>query len=293
MKKKYCFLIDTSADKSILQSKENIEIMPFEIIVNDGKSDKIFCDWKNIDNDTVFEYLAKNYDVKTSQPAVGYIEAKLEELLQEYEKIICIPITKHFSGTYNSVCMVKKDLEKKYGKNRILVLDTRGVSVLQNRYVEEISKLLKQGLDLNEIEKTMKHFYEKFISFVCVTNASQLVKGGRLTGLKALLVKTLNLKLLIRYLDGKLEFQDKSTNLTAAIDKGVQMVHKQLNLDTKKIVNLSIFSNLNEKESDKYVNYIKDKYKDSFKGKIYIGHFPTAIITHLGNNTIAIFVESE
>lgn len=293
MKKKYCFLLDTSADKSILESKENIEIMPFEIIVNDGKTDKIFCDWKNIDNDTVFKYLSENYDVTTSQPAVGYIEAKLEELLQEYEQIICLPITKHFSGTYNSVCMVKKDLEKKYGKNRIWVFDNKGVSVIQNRYVEEISKLLEAGMDLIEIEKELKYFYKKFIAFVCVTNASQLIKGGRLTGLKALLVRTCNLKLIIKLMDGKLEYYDKSTNLKAAIDKAVQMVHKEMNLDVKKIKNISIFSDLEKAESEKYVDYIKDHYKNSFKGNFSVGHFPTAIITHLGNHTISIILESE
>lgn len=292
--KKYCFLMDTSADPKISKQFKDVHVMQFGIIVKEGNSEeKTFIDWENITRDEIFKYFAKNADVKTSQPSYGFIEAKIEELLQEYEKVICIPISKHFSGTYNSCCSVKKALDKKFGKNRILIVDGRGLSYMNTNYLIEIKKLLDEGKTLEEVEKHLKHACDKYCGFACVTNASQLVKGGRLTGIKALLVKALNLKLVIKFQDGKLDFYDKSTNLPSAIDKGLVLTNKELELPKNKIHGIYIFSDLNEEDTKKYTKYVEGKFPGVEKSKFLLSQLPTAIVTHLGNNSFAVIVQIE
>ncbi|MGL4948578.1 MAG: DegV family protein [Mycoplasma sp.] len=294
MKKKYCFLVDTSSDPSIMNLDENISVMHVEIIASKNGAETIYTDWKDISREKVFELLANGYDLKTSQPSIGFIEAKIEELLEEYEYVFVLPLTKHFSGTYNSCVSVKKDLEKRYGKNRIMVADSRSISFMQNELLLLIKSLIEKGLEMNAIEKEIKNFHERFLFSTAITNATQLIKGGRLTGLKAILVKALNLKLILKYREGKLEFADKSTNLNAAIDKIVALNASELKLEKNKVKRVIVMSDLESKEdTEKYFEYFKSKFSTYFNGEIEIGLLPTTIITHLGNHSFTIFVEIE
>lgn len=294
MKKKYCFLVDTSADIGVKKLGDNVHVMPIGIIATskDGQ-EKIYADWVDITREQLFELFAQGYDMKTSQPSIGYMETKMEELLTEYEQIYCLPISKNLSGTYSTACSVKKDLEKKHGKNRILVVDTRGLSIIINEYIVKINALIKQGYTLDGIEKEIRDYYKNFSGFTCVTNVTQLIKGGRLTGIKGLLVKALGLKLVIKLEDGKLEFADKSTNLNNALDKGVNICKKTLNIPKNKVKSIGFFSDLSKTETDNYLKYIKELCKDIYTGDIYVSHFPATIATHLGINSVSVIVEIE
>lgn len=291
--KKYCFLMDTSCDPALVKQIKDVYVMPFSIVVKENNVEKSFTDLEDITRDEVFKYFAKNADVKTSQPSVGYIEAKMEELLLEYEKIICIPISKNFSGTYSSCISVKKSLDRKFGKDRILVIDGRCVSYVYTNYILKIKRLLDEGKSLAEVDKEMKNCSDKYCGFTCVTNATQLVKGGRLTGIKALLVKALNLKLVIKFQDGKLDFYDKSTNLYSALDKGIVLLNKELDLARNKIIGIFIYSDLNEEDTKKYTKYIEEKFPSTTKDKIQQLKLPTVIITHLGNNSLTLIIQVE
>ncbi|MGL4950386.1 MAG: DegV family protein [Mycoplasma sp.] len=294
MKKKYCFLIDTSADPSIKKLDPNINVMHVEIIAAKDGKEQIYSDWLNITREKVLELLAKGYDLKTSQPSIGFIEAKIEELLAEYEYVFVLPLTKYFSGTYNSCVSVKKDLEKKFGKNRILVADSKSISYMQNSLLLFIKNLVEKGADMATIEKEIKGFDEKFMLITSITNATQLIKGGRLTGLKAILVKALNLKLILKFRGGKLEFADKSTNLNAAIDKMVTIVANDMKLEKNKVKRVVIMSDLPTKaETDASSTYLKNKLKPYFSGNFETGLLPTTIITHLGDYSFTFYLEIE
>ncbi|MGL4951529.1 MAG: DegV family protein [Mycoplasma sp.] len=294
MKKKYCFLVDTSSDPSIVNLDSNISVMNVEIIAAKNGKEDIYSDWIDISREKVLDLLGKGYDLKTSQPSVGFIEAKIEELLQEYEYVFVLPITKHFSGTYNSCVSVKRTLEKKYGKNRILVADSRSISYMQCALLLKIKDSVEKGLDPNAIEKVIKNFDDKFIFTTAITNATQLIKGGRLTGLKAILVKALNLKLVLKYRGGKLEFADKSTNLSAAIDKMIINIVTDLKLSKNVVKRVVIMSDLDNKEdTKKCFDEFKTKFSTHFTGEYESGLLPTTIITHLGNYSFSIFVEIE
>lgn len=294
--KEYCFLLDTSGDQDITEILPNdTYIMPFSIIINDGKTEKTYNDWQEISTNQVVEALNHGYDVKTSQTPYGLLYEKVESLLQSYQRIFIFTITKEFSGTYNSFINIKKALEEKYGKDRIIVIDTEALGYMQNIIVQTVKLGLDQNKSISEIEKAIKIINNSLTGFTTITNATQLTKGGRLKGLKALLVKALNIKLVIRYLHGKLDFYDKSFNLAGAIDKGIEAIDKQLNLKKnppRKVLIISDFSN--PEELNKLINYVEMRIStfadDQPIEYIFRKEFPTAIVTHLGPNYFTVLV---
>ena len=289
-KKKFCFLIDTSSDQDAINIHSDTFVIPFGIIINDGKEEKVYDDWYQIDRDSVIEALDKGYDVKTSQPSYGKCYNEVENLLKEFEKVIIFTITKEFSGTYQSYLNIKKALETKYGKDRILVVDSKSLGYMQNECMKLVKKLMDSNKTFGDIEKTVKKYINSYCGFTCITNATQLVKGGRLKGLKAILVKALNLKLIIKYRDGKLDYQDKATKLAGAIDKGFSILEKELNTKKNKINKVCIFIDLPpSNELNDIINYTKLKF-NMFENVEFITDrkLPTAIIAHLGGQSFTV-----
>ncbi|MGL4951528.1 MAG: DegV family protein [Mycoplasma sp.] len=293
MNKNYCFLVDTSADPDIVNLCPDIEVMPINIIVGKNGEEKSFSDWIEITRKEVFQYMAKNYDLKTAQPTYGVIEEKMEKLLNKYKTIYVLPISSGLSGTYDTCIMVKKELEKKYGKNRILVANTKTISYLQSNLLLEIKDYADKGMDVETIENLIKNYEKKYCCATIVSNPVQLIKGGRLKGMKALLVKALNLKLIIKFQDGKLDFEDKAGNTFLAIDKSIAMLAKKLDLSKNKVKSVHILSDLLPEDTKKYTEYFNEKFKSYYSGEILTGHLPTTIITHLGNGSFTIFVDIE
>ncbi len=122
-----------------------------------------------------------------------------------------------------------------------------------------------------------------------------LVSGGRLKGLKAILVKALNLKLIIKYQDGKLDYQDKATKLAGAIDKGFSILEKELNTKKNKIKKVCIFIDLPpSNELNDIINYTKLKF-NMFENVEFITDrkLPTAIIAHLGSQSFTVIAYTD
>ena len=291
--KKYCFLLDTSSDSDGLNIHEDSYVIPFGVIIGSNGQDKLYDDWYGISREEILDALDKGYDVKTSQAPFGIMYEKVEQLLKEYEKVVIFTITKEFSGTYQTYLNIKKQIEDSTGdKERILVVDSRGLGYMQNMAIETV----KKGMDMNksfaEIEKAVKNLISSYCGFTCITNAIQLVKGGRLKGLKAILVKALNLKLIIKYQDGKLDYQDKSLNLFGAMDKGIEMLRKELCLKKNKIKKLVFFSDLKDQnETIELMKYVKMKLNDFDNYEVIENKkFPAAIVAHLGNYSFSVLI---
>ena len=59
----------------------------------------------------------------TSQPPVGYIHDFFSNLVQEGKKVICITVDSVLSGTYQTCCMVAKQVMKEVKGSDIRVVD--------------------------------------------------------------------------------------------------------------------------------------------------------------------------
>lgn len=283
---KIAYLLDSGSSFNIFDEKD-CYFVPMGITVTDGNIEKNHFDDNNFNGDKLKEILAPKSIVKTSQPIIGQIICLIEDLLKSYDKIIIIPFSRHLSSTFNSVLSV----QKQFGNDKVLVADINAMSIIGNWFVNDLKDYISKNNDINQeiLDFLSKNFREHQCGALIVNDSSRLISGGRLKGIKGLIVKTLKLKLIIKY-DGKLEFANKAIHIQDAIDKALDIINETCKFYKNGIKRYAIFADLNdEKENKKYIEYVQSKLKTDY---FYIAKLPNCVQCHTGLNSFSILIES-
>ena len=88
---------------------------------------------------------------KSSMPSVDDFYHAFEKSAKENIPVICICITKKFSGSLQSATVAKGMIEEKYPQAKITVIDSTINTVLQGLFVLEACRLRDMGMDYEEI----------------------------------------------------------------------------------------------------------------------------------------------
>lgn len=284
---KVAFILDTG---SYFKTKEldNVFVVPISIIINSKNEISYYDDSIDISRTQLENFLDGDEQVSTAQPNIFKVEEKINEILKTYEKAIFIPLSKHLSGFYNSL----KNLQETKFKDNLILLDSESVGVDGEWIVEELMQLIDENkieLSQEAISEYISNRKKRICGAVIIANINQLVKGGRLKGLKATIAKTLKMKLTIKF-QGDLEFNSKDLNLEVAVSKALKMINSQNNFSKNGIKNISIMNDLKNKE---YGEEIVQKILRILKIDSYTKSLlPGCIISHVGTDTFSILIES-
>lgn len=286
MSKKIGFLLDTASSYN-LEKKENCCILPINIFIEENGKENIYNENENITREEVYDFINKDNKIKTSQPILGVILEKMNEMISNYDLVIAIPFSKHLSNTFNTI----KSCANQIDKNKILVLDSHPMSITGNWLVEEIEELNKQDVEINQkvLEKLAKKYRDSQCGVVIVNDLKRLIVGGRLSGIKGLLAKTLKLKLSIMY-NGNLSLCTKDLTLEGAINKSIDEINKINNFKKLGIDRVVVFPDLEKQEdNEKCIEILKSKLKVS---NVEYALLPTSVVTHTGTNTFSFIILS-
>ena len=195
--KKIAIVTDSNSSISQKEGKElGISIIPMPFTIN-GKE---YFEDINLSSDEFFELLESGNKVFTSQPSAGNITALWDELLEEYDEILHMPMSSGLSGS----CQTAMLLAEEY-KGKVFVVNNQRISITLKHDVLEALKLIDQGKDAQYIKDILE--VNKFNStiYITVPTLEYLKRGGRLTPLAAALggllkpiQKMLNQKVYVR-----------------------------------------------------------------------------------------------
>ncbi len=110
------------------------------------------------------------------------------------EEIYVVTLSSHLSGSYNSAELGKSLYSEKYGEKKIHVVDSESASCGETQLVEKIVACKEAGLGFEETVKAVETFKRKMRTYFVLDNLETLRKNGRLSGVKALVASTLNIK---------------------------------------------------------------------------------------------------
>lgn len=289
--KKIGFLIDTSASIDYINNKD-VKVLPVKINVNDGKSEKEYDDYVEFKMKDVVHGIKNGYDIKTSQTPYGIIQENIIEMLKVYDRVYCLTISKSLSGQYNSYCQIKKDLDKTIEKDRLIVVDTNALGMDQNYLIEEITNCEKQEMSIDKILSCIKEFTKRRCGGVIIRNLERLIKGGRLTGVKAILAKALNLNLVIEWYNGLLTYNDKSLKFIDAIDKNIANIEKKIKFKDNGIKRLVFYTDISGSEKNEFINYVLKKLDLPNNFKYVCTELPDVVIIYLGIDYFGFYIET-
>lgn len=141
---------------------------------------------------------------KTSMPSVqDYIDAFLP-YVKKNMPILCICLTRKFSGSMQSAINAREELMDKYPHSEIYVLDSQLVTAIQGLFVQEAVRLRNMGLSLHEAVEALKKIRNTGHIFFTTKDLKYLEHGGRIGKAASLAGSVLNIKPLLQYYDGEL-----------------------------------------------------------------------------------------
>ena len=137
----------------------------------------------------------------------------------EAEEIYVVTLSSHLSGSYNSAELGKKLYEEKYGSKKIHVVDSESASCGETQIAMKIMEYKEAGLTFEEAVDKVEKFKRLMRTYFVLDNLETLRKNGRLSGVKALVASTLNIKPVMVGNLGVIEQRGQAIGINKALAK--------------------------------------------------------------------------
>jgi hypothetical protein len=129
----------------------------------------------------------------TSQPGITVFKNLYAYLSCYYDSIIAVHLSRHISGTWQNSKKAAEEISKRTGK-KISIIDSRHLSGSLGLIVYRAALAIEQGMNHDDIIEHMEDWISLALILVSVKTLKFMVRGGRVTPLKGILAKILNLK---------------------------------------------------------------------------------------------------
>jgi len=215
----------TDSNSGITQEQaKNIGVyvipMPFYI---DGE---MFLEGINLSQEEFYKKLNEDANISTSQPSIGELTQMWDELLQEYEEIVFIPMSSGLSGTCQTATMLAIEYADK-----VEVVDNQRISVTQKRSVLDAKMLAEKGKTAAQIKEILEKEKSESSIYITVETLKYLKKGGRITPGAAAVGTILNIKPVLQIQGDKLDAYAKARGKSSA--KKLMLKAIQNDFDTR------------------------------------------------------------
>ncbi len=215
----YKIVVDSCCElpKELLE-RENVERIPLQLEVGDY----IIPDDENFNQK---EFLRKVAEYpKSPKSACPSPERYLEAYKNEAENVYVVTLSSHLSGSHNSAVLAKNLYLEKFGSKNIHVIDSESASCGEAQIALKLMDLEEEGLPFDTIVEKIEAFRDEMSTYFILDNLETLRKNGRLTGVKALVASTLNIKPVMGATKGQIIQRGQTIGFKKAMGKMVDLV---------------------------------------------------------------------
>jgi len=228
----YKIILDSCGELPEELKKDNrFAIVPLHLEVGNYQIE----DDENFNQREFLEHVAGSSSCpKSSCPSP---EKYMNEYYAEAEHIYVITLSAKLSGSYNSAMLGKNLYHDTYGDKKICVIDSCSASGGETRIALKAMELEEAGFLFEEIEEKLNKFRDEQHTYFVLDNLDTLRKNGRLTGVKALVVSTLNIKPVMgANKDGSIIQLNQAIGIKKAMTKMAEIVAREVKDSEKKIL---------------------------------------------------------
>lgn len=253
--------------------------MPFPI---DGET---FFEEISLTQEQFYERLAQDVDISTSQPSPEDVTKAWEELLEENESIVYIPMSSGLSGSCQTAIMLADDYEGK-----VQVVDNQRISVTQRQSVLDAIELAKEGKTAVQIKEILEANKFESSIYIMLDTLKYLKKGGRITPAAAALGSALRLKPVLQIQGEKLDAFSIARTKKQGVSKMLAAIEEDIKtrfggLDNMENIHMEVAHTVNEEAALELVEMIKERF-----GVETVDMYPLSlsISCHIGAGSLAV-----
>lgn len=162
-------------------------------------------------------------------------EKYMEAYVTDAEAVYVITLSANLSGSYNSAMLGKNLYHEKYGEKNIHVFDSCSASIGQTLIALRIMELEGEGKSFEEVVRLTEEYRDSQDTYFILDNLETLRKNGRLSGVKALVATTLNIKPVMGSTDeGTIVQLGQCIGMKKALVKMADMIAKKVAEEVKR-----------------------------------------------------------
>ena len=153
---------------------------------------------EDFDGRQFYDLLRGKAEVRTSMTNTHEFEEHFEKALEKGNDVLYISISSGISGTYNASRIAAEELHDKYPERRIETFDSMGAGLGIGLLVLRAAEYRAQGMNLDWILSKLSSDRCGLCEYFTVDDLMHLRRGGRLSGVAAVMGTVLNIKPLLR-----------------------------------------------------------------------------------------------
>ncbi|WP_025755653.1 DegV family protein [Mycoplasmopsis cricetuli] len=276
--KKLGIIIDSFASIT----EENAQKLGYHLLPLQVEIDNVSIKDKTIENIELLHKIAQAKICKTSLPNITLIEQVLEKTLNKYDYVLFIGVSEHLSSTAQYIQTFAKNNPKlKIVKNNLV-----GVQI--QKAIEIAQNIFEKTENIDLTLKKLQNFINQCSTYILPINLDYMIKGGRLTGIKKLILTKIKVFPILKYdHEGLVSVYTIKRTLNGAIEKLCYKVQENSNSLKNSVVQL--ISGIDEKINNKLKEVAKNIGLVISAKKLT----PTAIAIHTGPDAICLSVMPE
>jgi DegV family protein with EDD domain len=254
----------------------DIHMIPLQVVFDDATYEEEV----DISTAEFYEKIKQQKSLpKTSQPVVGKVIEKLEELSKTYDAVISIHLSSGISGTYQSMVAADDMVE---GID-VYAYDSELSCMPQAYYAMEAAEMAKKGATVEVILERLDEMKQTMIAYFMVDDLSNLQRGGRLNGAQALIGSLLQVKPVLHFEDKVIVPFEKIRTKKKALSR-IKSLFAEQAASGDKMRACFIHANRPE-EAEALRAEMQTEYPNS---EIDVSYFGPVIGTHLGEGAIGL-----
>ena len=212
-----------------------------------------------------------------------------EPFLKEGLDILHISLSSGLSGSYNSACVARDELLRKYTERKILLVDSLGASSGYGMLVDTAADMRDDGVKIEDVyawlEENRLNVHHWFFS----TDLSHYKRGGRISAASATVGTLLNIcPLMNMNNDGKLIPRTKIRGKKSVIKEIVRMMENHAQNGIEYAGKCFISNSACYNDARMVADLIEEKFQH-LKNPVMINSVGTVIGSHTGPGTVALF----
>lgn len=274
--------IVTDSNSGITQKRGEelgIYVLPMPFFI-DGE---LYLEDITLSQEQFYEKLGADSEISTSQPSPGDVMDLWDKLLEDYDEIVCIPMSSGLSSTCETALSLAQDYDEK-----VQVVNNQRISVTQEQSVYDAIKLRDEGKSAAEIRQVLEKEKMQASIYITVDTLKYLKKGGRITPAAAAIGTVLNLKPVLQIQGEKLDAFAKVRGWKVAKKTMLNAIEKDLTdrfADVKDQMVLGMAYTCSKEEADEWKNEIQTRFPDY---ELVEGSLSLSIACHIGPGAMAI-----
>lgn len=274
-------IMDSTSDlpNNIIE-KYKIDILPLRVYINN----KEYLDKVTVTVEQVYDAMRRGICPKTSLPS----PKETYELFKKYASkgidFIFYSFSSKLSSTYQTCCLIIKELREQYPDVKMAIIDTKAGSFASGLIVLQGAKLAELDTRFEDIVEASKEHSEHIEHVFTIDDLGWLLKGGRISKSGAIIGSALNIKPILDVQEGKMVVIKKIRGRKRALNTIVDIVQQRVKEFPNQIIGITHADDI------KSALEIKDMIvKNIGNNNILIEKIGSVLGSHLGIGGVGVF----